>query len=309
MSRIPMKTLLEAGVHFGHQKRRWNPKMKPYIFGERNGIYIIDLQKTLRHLEEAYEFVRELVRQGGFLLFVGTKRQARQPVEEAAKRCGMYYVTQRWLGGMLTNWRTIRQRIDRLRELERMEEEGTLERLPKKEAMQLRKEREKLEQVLAGVREMPGLPSALFVVDVRVEANAVREAKKLRIPVIGIVDTNCDPEPIDYVIPANDDAIRSITLIIQFIADAVLEGKQQREKEMVEEVGAVAGLEVAPEEAVAEEAPALEGEEEGLPIWEPSELEEVAAQWAEEGLEVEEEPGQEEEGIPLSQDPARKEEH
>lgn len=305
MSRIPMKTLLEAGVHFGHQKRRWNPKMKPYIFGERNGIYIIDLQKTLRHLEEAYEFVRELVRQGGFLLFVGTKRQARQPVEEAAKRCGMYYVTQRWLGGMLTNWRTIRQRIDRLRELERMEEEGTLERLPKKEAMQLRKEREKLEQVLAGVREMPGLPSALFVVDVRVEANAVREAKKLKIPVIGIVDTNCDPEPIDYVIPANDDAIRSITLIIQFIADAVLEGKQQREKEVVEEMGVVAGLEVAPEEAVAEEAPAVEGEEEGLPLWEPSEFEEVAAQWAEEGLEVEEEtreeePGQEEEGLPLS---------
>lgn len=226
MSIVTMKQLLEAGVHFGHQTRRWNPKMAPYIFTERNGIYIIDLQKTVKKIEEAYDFVRELSAQDGSLLFVGTKKQAQESIEFEAKRCGMYYVNQRWLGGMLTNYRTIKQRIARLNELGEMEEDGTFEVLPKKEVMQLRLEMEKLERNLGGIKNMPGLPSAIFIVDPRKERIAIAEARKLGIPIIAIVDTNCDPDEVDYIIPGNDDAIRAIKLITSKMADAVLEGKQ-----------------------------------------------------------------------------------
>ncbi len=243
MSVIAMKSLLEAGVHFGHQTRRWNPKMAQYIFTERNGIYIIDLQKTVKLVDEAYSFIKEVVADGGEVLFVGTKKQAQEAIETEAKRCGMHYVNQRWLGGMLTNYKTIRKRIDRLHELEKMEEDGTFEVLPKKEVIQLRHERERLEKFLGGIKNMDKLPSALFVVDPRKEKIAVSEAKILGIPVVAIVDTNCDPDEIDYVIPGNDDAIRAVKLLTETIANAVLEGKQgeqfedvaENEEEIVEE--------------------------------------------------------------------------
>ena len=221
-----MKQLLEAGVHFGHQTRRWNPKMAQYIFTERNGIYIIDLQKTVRKIDEAYMFVRDLALDGKTILFVGTKKQAQESIESEAKRCGMYFVNNRWLGGTLTNFRTIRTRIDRLNNIDKMEKEGQFELLPKKEVIKLLAEREKLEKNLGGIREMKKLPGALFVVDPRKEHIAVAEARALKIPIVGIVDTNCDPDEIDYVIPGNDDAIRAVKLIAGKMADAVLEGKQ-----------------------------------------------------------------------------------
>jgi small subunit ribosomal protein S2 len=229
MSVISMKQLLEAGVHFGHQTRRWNPKMKKYIFTERNGIYIIDLQKTVKKVEEAYNFVRELAANGGKILFVGTKKQAQDSVKEEAERSGMFYVNQRWLGGTLTNFETIQKRIARLKEIERMAEDGTFDVLPKKEVVQLRKEQERLEKFLGGIKEMKELPDALFIIDPRKERIAVAEARKLNIPIIGIVDTNCDPDEIDYVIPANDDAIRAVKLLTSKIADAILEAKQGEE--------------------------------------------------------------------------------
>ncbi|MFY9140572.1 MAG: 30S ribosomal protein S2 [Thermacetogeniaceae bacterium] len=237
MSVVTMKQLLEAGVHFGHQTRRWNPKMAPYIFTERNGIYIIDLQKTVKKIEEACNFIKEVVGEGKSVLFVGTKKQAQDSVREEAERCGMFYVNVRWLGGMLTNFQTIRQRVERLRELEKMEESGHMELLPKKEVIKLKGEKEKLERFLKGIKDMDELPGALFIVDTRKEQIAVREARKLGIPIVGIVDTNCDPDEIDYVIPGNDDAIRAVRLLTSKIADAVLEAKQgeQVEEEPQEE--------------------------------------------------------------------------
>ena len=226
MSVISMKQLLEAGVHFGHQTRRWNPKMSEYIFMERNGIYIIDLQKTVKKLEEAYFFVRDTAAEGGSILFVGTKKQAQDAVKEEAERVGMYYVNARWLGGMLTNFKTMRKRVERLNQLNKMSEDGTFDLLPKKEVIKLKLEIEKLEKYLGGVKEMKQLPAAMFVVDLRKEKNAIAEAKKLGIPVVAIVDTNCDPDEADYVIPGNDDAIRAIKLIAQAMANAVIEGRQ-----------------------------------------------------------------------------------
>ncbi|BAF59433.1 MAG: 30S ribosomal protein S2 [Pelotomaculum sp.] len=226
MAVISMKQLLEAGVHFGHQTRRWNPKMAPYIFTDRNGIYIIDLQKTVKKVEEAYNFIKQLAAEGETVLFVGTKKQAQEAVQEEAERCGMFYVNQRWLGGMLTNFQTIRRRIDRLQELEKMEENGSLEVLPKKEVAELMHEKEKLQKFLGGIKEMRRLPGALFVIDPRKERIAVAEARKLGIPIVAIVDTNCDPDEVDYVIPGNDDAIRAVRLLTAKMADAVLEGKQ-----------------------------------------------------------------------------------
>ncbi|MHA2891375.1 30S ribosomal protein S2 [Bacillus cereus] len=229
MSVISMKQLLEAGVHFGHQTRRWNPKMKRYIFTERNGIYIIDLQKTVKKVEEAYRTMRDIAAEGGDILFVGTKKQAQEAIKEEATRAGMYFVNQRWLGGTLTNFQTIQNRIKRLKDIERMQEDGTFEVLPKKEVVQLKKELERLEKFLGGIKDMKGLPSALFVVDPRKERIAVAEARKLHIPIIGIVDTNCDPDEIDHVIPANDDAIRAVKLLTSKMADAILEAKQGEE--------------------------------------------------------------------------------
>ena len=234
MSVISMKQLLEAGVHFGHQTRRWNPKMAPYIFTERNGIYIIDLQKTVRKLEEAYMFVRDLSAQGKEVLFVGTKKQAQEAVKEEAERVGMYYVNARWLGGMLTNFKTMRTRVERLAQLKKMQEDGTFDMLPKKEVMKLMGDMEKLEKYLGGVKDMKKLPGALFVIDPRKEHNAIAEARKLHIPIVAIVDTNCDPDEVDYVIPGNDDAIRAIRLISQTMANAVLEGRQGEDAETVE---------------------------------------------------------------------------
>ena len=221
-----MKALLEAGVHFGHQTRRWNPKMAPYIYTERNGIYIVDLQKTVRKLEEAYSFVRQLSESGQSLLFVGTKKQAQEAIREEATRCGQYYVNARWLGGMMTNFRTIRKRIDRMDQLAKMKENGTFELLPKKEVAKLELEMEKLDKYLGGVKNMKTLPKAMFIVDPHKERIAVAEARKLNIPIVAIVDTNCNPDEIDYVIPGNDDAIRAVKLIAGAMADAVLEGKQ-----------------------------------------------------------------------------------
>ncbi|AAP27694.1 30S ribosomal protein S2 [Bacillus tropicus] len=229
MSVISMKQLLEAGVHFGHQTRRWNPKMKRYIFTERNGIYIIDLQKTVKKVEEAFKVMRDIAAEGGDILFVGTKKQAQEAIKEEATRAGMYFVNQRWLGGTLTNFQTIQKRIKRLKDIERMQEDGTFEVLPKKEVVQLKKELERLEKFLGGIKDMKGLPSALFVVDPRKERIAVAEARKLHIPIIGIVDTNCDPDEIDHVIPANDDAIRAVKLLTSKMADAILEAKQGEE--------------------------------------------------------------------------------
>ena len=226
MAVVSMKQLLEAGVHFGHQTRRWNPKMAPYIFTERNGIYIIDLQKTVKKLEEAYMFVRDTAANGGEVLFVGTKKQAGDSVKEEAERCGMHYVNARWLGGMLTNFKTIRRRIERLAQLRKMEEDGTFELLPKKEVIKLKLEIEKLEKFIGGIKNMSALPAALFIVDPKKEKIAVSEARKLGIPIVAIVDTNCDPDEVDYVIPGNDDAIRAVKLIAGTMANAVLEGKQ-----------------------------------------------------------------------------------
>ena len=226
MSVIPMKSLLEAGVHFGHQTRRWNPKMAEYIFTARNGIYIIDLQKTSKKVDEAHAFIKSIAEEGKTVLFVGTKKQAQDAIREEAERCGMYFVNQRWLGGMLTNFKTIRKRIERLKELERMSTDGTFEALPKKEVSQLRKEMEILERNLGGIKEMKKLPGALFIVDPKKEHNAVLEARKLNIPIVGIVDTNCDPDDTDYVIPANDDAIRAVKLIAGAMADGIIEVNQ-----------------------------------------------------------------------------------
>ncbi len=243
MAVVSMKNLLEAGVHFGHQTRRWNPKMAKYIFTERNGIYIIDLQKTVKKLEEAYLFIREVAANGGDVLFVGTKKQAGDSVKEEAERCGMHYVNARWLGGMMTNFKTIRRRIDRLTQLRTMETDGTFDLLPKKEVIKLNLEIEKLEKFLGGIKNMDKLPGALFIVDPRKERIAVAEARNLGIPIVAIVDTNCDPDEIDYVIPGNDDAIRAVKLIAGAMADAIIEGRQ--------------GEQAAPEaqeEAVAEDA-------------------------------------------------------
>lgn len=228
---VSMKALLEAGVHFGHQTRRWNPKMAPYIYTERNGIYIVDLQKTVRKLEEAYSFVRDLSASGKSLLFVGTKKQAQEAIREEATRCGQYYVNARWLGGMMTNFKTMRTRVDRLHQLKTMQEDGTFDMLPKKEVMKHLGEIAKLEKYLGGVKEMKTLPGALFIVDTRKERNAIAEAHKLGIPVVAIADTNCDPDEIDYIIPGNDDAIRAIKLISSVMANAVLEGKQGEQME------------------------------------------------------------------------------
>ena len=245
MAIISMKQLLEAGVHFGHQTRRWNPKMAPYIFTERNGIYIIDLQKTVKKLEEAYFFVRDMAASGKSILFVGTKKQAQDAIREEAERAGMFYVNARWLGGMLTNFTTMRTRIARLNQLQKMQADGTFDLLPKKEVIKLQLEIAKLEKYLGGVKEMKKLPGALFVVDSRKEKNAIAEARKLNIPIVAIVDTNCDPDEIDYVIPGNDDAIRAVKLIAGAMADAVIEGRD--------------GSDVSEQ---AEEAPAEEAAEE-----------------------------------------------
>ena len=242
MGVVSMKQLLEAGVHFGHQTRRWNPKMPRYIFTERNGIYIIDLQKTVKKLEEAYMFVRDVAANGDSVLFVGTKKQAGESIKEEAERAGAHYVNARWLGGMLTNFKTIRQRIQRLEQLRKMQEDGTFDRLPKKEVGKLELEIEKLEKYLGGIKTMNKLPGALFIVDPRKERIAVAEAKKLGIPIVAIVDTNCDPDEIDYVIPGNDDAIRAVKLIASTMADAIIEGRQ----------GAQSAEDVEEEEAAAE---------------------------------------------------------
>ncbi|HHY99155.1 MAG TPA: 30S ribosomal protein S2 [Firmicutes bacterium] len=232
---VSMKQLLEAGVHFGHQTRRWNPKMAEYIYTERNGIYIVDLQKTVKKIDAAYAFIKEVVMGGGSVLFVGTKKQAHDTVKEEAERCGMFYVNERWLGGTLTNFRTIRKRIERLKTLERMSEDGSFDVLPKKEVLNLEREKQRLEKYLGGIKEMTELPGALFVVDPRKEKNAVSEARKLEIPVVAIVDTNCDPDEVDYVIPGNDDAIRAVKLITSKIADAVLEGREGRDEALMEQ--------------------------------------------------------------------------
>ena len=232
MSVISMKQLLEAGVHFGHQTRRWNPKMAQYIFTERNGIYIIDLQKTVKKAEEAYKAMKEIAETGKPVLFVGTKKQAQEAIKEEAERCGMFYVNERWLGGMLTNHKTIQTRINKLRELERMENEGVFEVLPKKEVIKLRAEKEKLEKYLNGMKDMPELPGAMFVVDPRKENIAIQEAHRLGIPVFGIVDTNCDPEELDYAIPGNDDAIRAVKLITGAMVNAIIEARQGAEEEV-----------------------------------------------------------------------------
>ncbi len=246
MSVISMKQLLEAGVHFGHQTRRWNPKMAEYIFTERNGIYIIDLQKTVKKIDEAYFFIRDLVMEGGNILFVGTKKQAQDAIKEEADRCGQYFVNNRWLGGMLTNFKTIRKGIDRLQELKKMEADGTFEVLPKKEVIKLNLEMEKLEKNLGGITEMKKLPVAMFIVDPKKERNAILEARKLGIPIVAIVDTNCDPDEVDYVIPGNDDAIRAVKLISGKIADAIIEAKQG-------EMGSAAVSTTTDEESESEE--------------------------------------------------------
>ena len=226
MSVVTMKQLLEAGVHFGHQTRRWNPKMAPYIFTERNGIYIIDLAQTINMIDDAYEFIRRTAAAGEPILFVGTKKQAQNAIKDEANRCGMFYVNERWLGGMLTNYKTISQRIARLVEIREMEEDGTIEKYAKKEALKIRQEAEKLEKFLGGIKDMKGMPGAMFVVDPKKEKIAVKEARTLGIPVVGMVDTNCDPDDVDYIIPANDDAIRAVKLITSMMADAVIEAKQ-----------------------------------------------------------------------------------
>ncbi|NWG01359.1 MAG: 30S ribosomal protein S2 [Syntrophaceae bacterium] len=237
MPTVTMKELLEAGVHFGHETKRWDPKMKPYIFGARNGIYIIDLQKTVQLFKEVSQFVRDIVAKGEYILFVGTKKQAQETISEQATRCGMFYVNHRWLGGMLTNFQTIKRSIDRLNKLEAMRNEEIYNLLPKKEVLELEKERSRLEKSLGGIKNMDRLPGAIFVVDPKKERIAVREARKIGIPSIGIVDTNCNPEELDYIIPGNDDAIRAIHLFASKIADAVIDGKQMYEKHLQTEEG------------------------------------------------------------------------
>ena len=235
MSVISMKQLLEAGVHFGHQTRRWNPKVAPYIYTERNGIYIIDLQKSVGKVDEAYNAIRDCVANGGKILFVGTKKQAQDSIKNESERCGMFYVNQRWLGGMLTNFKTIQSRVARLKKIEEMAEDGTFEVLPKKEVIQLKREQEKLEKNLGGIKEMQDIPDMIFVVDPRKERICIQEAHTLGIPLVGICDTNCDPEELDYVIPGNDDAIRAVKLIVSKMADAVIEGNQGQDAEVAEE--------------------------------------------------------------------------
>ena len=247
MAVISMKQLLEAGVHFGHQTRRWNPKMAPYIFTERNGIYIIDLQKTVDKVEEAYEFMKSVAATGRPILFVGTKKQAQQAVIDEATRCGQYYISERWLGGMLTNHKTIAKRIQRLYDIEKMAEDGTFEKLAKKEVIKLQAEAEKLEKYLGGIKEMKGMPAAIFIVDPKKERIAVKEARILGIPTVGIVDTNCDPDDVDYVIPANDDAIRAVKLIAGAMADAVIEANQGESMAPAEEAPAEAPAETEAE--------------------------------------------------------------
>ena len=247
MSVISMKQLLEAGVHFGHQTRRWNPKMAPYIYTERNGIHIIDLQKSVGLVDDAYNAIFDIVSQGGTILFVGTKKQAQETVAQEATRCGMYYVNERWLGGMLTNFKTIQTRIDRLKKIEKMEEDGTFDVLPKKEVINLKKEQEKLEKNLGGIKEMKKLPDAIFVVDPKKESICIQEAQSLGLTILGIADTNCDPDELDYIIPGNDDAIRAVKLIVAKMADAVIEANQGAE-----------ALEVAAESAADEEVEATE---------------------------------------------------
>lgn len=263
MSVIPMKSLLEAGVHFGHQTRRWNPKMKKFIFTERNGIYIIDLQKTVKKVDEAYEVVRQVAADGGNILFVGTKKQAQDAIESEAKRADQYYVSQRWLGGMLTNYETIKKSINRLEEIERMSEDGTFDLLPKKEVIGLERELEKLNKYLSGIKDMPGIPDLMFVVDPKNEYIAVREAKRLGIPIVGIVDTNTDPDDVDYPIPGNDDAIRAVKLITAAMADAIIEGKQGESLSSEEEfeVSNETEEKVEDEEVISEEEVAEESEE------------------------------------------------
>jgi len=253
MAVVAMKQLLEAGVHFGHQTRRWDPKMAEYIFQARNGIHIIDLQKTSKKIDEAYEFLRSQAEEGKTVLFVGTKKQAQECIKEAAEKCGMYYVDQRWLGGMLTNFGTIQTRIKRLKDLEAMQEDGTFDVLPKKEVINLKKEMEKLEANLGGIKEMTEIPGVMFIVDPKKEYNAIKEAQKLNIPVVGIVDTNCNPEVLDYAIPGNDDAIRAVKLITDVMANAVIEGKQGESFEAAE---------VATEEVTEEVAEEVQSEEE-----------------------------------------------
>jgi small subunit ribosomal protein S2 len=253
MAVISMKQLLEAGVHFGHQTRRWNPKMAPYIFTERNGIYIIDLQKTVKKIDEAYAFMKEVAASGKPILFVGTKKQAQAAIVDEAKRCDMYYVNQRWLGGMLTNWKTISGRIKRLNAIKEMEFDGTFDKLSKKEVGVLRLELEKLEKYLGGIKDMKGMPGAIFVVDPKKEKIAVKEARILGIPVIGIVDTNCDPDDVDYIIPANDDAIRAVKLIAGCMADAVIEAKQGESFDAGEAEGSAEAAAAEVAEEVAEE--------------------------------------------------------
>ena len=255
-----MKQLLEAGVHFGHQTRRWNPKMKPYIFTERNGIYIIDLQKTVKKIDEAYDFMREVGESGKPVLFVGTKKQAQNAIHDEALRCGQFYVNERWLGGMLTNYKTISGRIKRLNDIEKMEEDGTFDKLSKKEVTKLRAEHDKLQKFLGGIRDMKGMPGALFIVDPKKEKIAVKEARILNIPVVGIVDTNCDPDDVDYVIPANDDAIRAVKLIASKMADAVIEGKQGESFDEGEQVEAAAEAEAPAEPKDIEEVANAEEE-------------------------------------------------
>ena len=254
MAVVSMKQLLEAGVHFGHQTRRWNPKMAPYIYTERNGIYIIDLQKSVGMVDTAYKAVADIAAQGGTILFVGTKKQAQDAVQAEAERCGMFYVNERWLGGMLTNFKTIQSRVKRLKEIEAMQEDGTFDVLPKKEVIALKKEMDKLQRNLGGIKEMKKLPDAIFVVDPKKERICVQEAHTLGITLIGIADTNCDPEELDYVIPGNDDAIRAVKLIVSKMADAVIEAKQGAEEEAAVEEGEFTGEfeEEAPVEAVAD---------------------------------------------------------
>lgn len=310
MSVISMKQLLEAGVHFGHQTRRWNPKMAEYIFTERNGIYIIDLQKTVKKIEEAYFFVREVVMNGDSILFVGTKKQAQDSIREEALRCGQFYVNVRWLGGMLTNFRTIRQRIERLKQLEAMEENGLFEVLPKKEVIKLRGEKEKLEKYLGGIKDMNKLPGALFVVDPRKERIAILEARKLGIPVVAIVDTNCDPDEVDYVIPGNDDAIRAVRLIASKIADAVIEANQgeqfsteEAEAEAEAKADATAEAETAgkglPAETVTEAAAEI-AEEPAADVAAETAAETVAETAAETAMEAPEEAAAEAEAAETS---------
>jgi small subunit ribosomal protein S2 len=261
MAVVSMKQLLEAGVHFGHQTRRWNPKMAPYIFTERNGIYIIDLQKTVKKIDEAYNFIKEVAESGRPVLFVGTKKQAQHAIEDEAKRCGQYYVCERWLGGMLTNHKTISKRIARLNEIETMEEDGTFEKLSKKEVIKLRQEHDKLQKNLGGIRDMKGMPAAMFIVDPKKEKIAVHEARILGIPIVGVVDTNCDPDDVDYIIPANDDAIRAVKLLSSKMADAVIEGHQGESFDEGEEAEAANAVAETPAEEKSIEEIAEESED------------------------------------------------